>query len=262
MQIRIFGAHASAAGTAGCVSLLVDDRVVLDACSVTALHLDEQCGLEAVLLSHQHLDHIRDLAPLALNLFRLGKHVEIHGTKTVLESLKNHIFNGEIFPCFQKIPVGNPTLDLREINPVKIDNICGYHVRAVPVNHGIGTVGFYLTDTSGNSMFYSADTGPGLGRCWQDISPQLLIIETSLPNRFRNYAEKTGHLTPAMLSGELVQFINTPRVVAIHLDPTLEAEIKSELEWVADSLDTTISVAYEGMEIVLHPSDARCPINR
>ncbi len=260
MHVRILGAHSSAAGFARCVSLLIDNCLAIDAGSVaSALSITEQSKLEAVLLSHQHYDHVRDLPPLALNLFRQDGRIAVYGTRMALHNLDTHLFNGEIFPRFQRIPEGSPTLHFREINPLENTRVCGYEVRAIPVNHGARTMGYMITDALGGNLFYTADTGPGLGKCWQDVRPQVLLIEVTLPNRYQDYAIDTGHLTPALLLNELSEFRGIrgymPHVVALHMDPSLEEEIVVELERVAEDLETPITVAYEGMEFKVEHFD-------
>jgi len=46
--------------------LLIDEQVIVDAGGITAkLSVEEQAGINHVLISHAHLDHIYDLAFLA-----------------------------------------------------------------------------------------------------------------------------------------------------------------------------------------------------
>ena len=67
--------------------------------------------------------------------------------------------------------------------------------------------------------------------------------------------ERVGHLTPNLLKRELESFREIkgylPPVVAIHMNPADEAEIKAELAPVAASLDADITMAYEGRVIDL-----------
>ena len=54
-------------------AFVLDDRLAIDAGSLTSgLTLKAQCALEACLVSHAHLDHIRDLATLADNRAQVG----------------------------------------------------------------------------------------------------------------------------------------------------------------------------------------------
>ncbi|MGD9730159.1 MAG: MBL fold metallo-hydrolase [Nitrospiraceae bacterium] len=77
MKIRVLGCHGSdqlvggAAGPVPCgtCGFLLNDSVLLDAGTVgSRLYLHEQRRIQAVLLTHLHFDHIRDLPTLADNL--------------------------------------------------------------------------------------------------------------------------------------------------------------------------------------------------
>jgi phosphoribosyl 1,2-cyclic phosphodiesterase len=65
----------------------------------------------------------------------------------------------------------------------------------------------------------------------------------------------SGHLSPHLLKEELVQFRRIkdylPPVVLVHMSPQMEDQIGEEVEAVARELGTTITLAYEGMEIQL-----------
>ena len=68
MELRILGCHGGETARHRSTSFLLDDRVGLDAGATTSmLTLEEQLGLDAVIVSHAHLDHVRDLAALADN---------------------------------------------------------------------------------------------------------------------------------------------------------------------------------------------------
>src|SRR4030067_1828501 len=104
---------------------------------------------------------------------------------------------------------------------------------AIPVNHRGKTVGYQVSDSENKSVFYTADTGPGRRDCWQHVSCQLLIVETTLPNAQEEYARLTGHLTPKLLLEELkiLERIKgkLPQIVVVHNDPLLENQVKKEL---------------------------------
>ena len=104
-------------------------------------------------------------------------------------------------------------------------------------------------------MFYTGDTGPGLARCWQKISPQLLIIETTAPNRYEDFGRKSHHLTPNLLKEELLSFRKLkgylPQVMLIHMNPRQEKEIAAEVAAVSSELGHPIALAHEGTEIIL-----------
>ena len=204
-------------------------------------------------MTHQHFDHVRDIPGIALNLFRCGASIQIYSTATVCDIIETNLLNGRIYPQFQRIPEAKPTVRFNVIEPLKPRKVNGHNILAVPVNHSSTTVGYQVSDKQGKSVFYSGDTGPELSECWQSISPQLLIIDVTLPDSFEEYARETGHLTPSLLGQELISFRKChdylPRVVAVHMDTSLEPKIRKEIAALSEKLDIPITVAHEGMRI-------------
>jgi ribonuclease BN (tRNA processing enzyme) len=254
MEIRVLGAHNIESATTRLTTLLIDDTVAVDAGALTSsLSLSEQEKVSHILLTHCHYDHVRDVPAIALNISHFEKSIRVHSQASTLHAISDHILNGIIYPDFTKIPTANPPLEFCPLEPYKVEIIGGYKVLAVPVKHGVPTVGYQITSDEGRSLFYSGDTGPGLSSCWENISPQLLFIDVTLPNRLEEHAVSSGHLTPRLLGEELAGFRRTrgylPQVMVIHLSPVFEDEIKEEVEQVAKSLGADISLSYEGMRL-------------
>lgn len=254
MKIHILGAHNIETKSTYFNSILIDDVLAIDAGALNAnLTLDEQQNLKAILLTHQHYDHIKDLPLLGLNLHMLRKTIEIYTTKHVYDTLAKHIFDEALYPDFTKRPPEKPTLHFNFIEPGKTEQIYGYGVLTTHVNHAVPTVGYQITSPEGKKIFISSDTGPGLEECWEEISPNLMVIETTVSNRDEEFALKTGHLTPALLQKELESFQKIkgylPQVFLVHLNPLHEKEIKAEISAVEEALKTKISLGYEGMKI-------------
>ncbi|MFC2070186.1 lactamase, partial [Chloroflexota bacterium] len=95
--------------------------------------------------------------------------------------------------------------------------------------------------------------GPGFKECWEQINPQLLIIECTASDRFIEFGRRAGHMTPALLKEELIAFNEMkgylPEVVTVHMSPRLEEEIEQELVSVSEELNASIMMGYEGMEL-------------
>lgn len=254
MNIHILGAHNSESQTTGCVCFLIDNTLAIDAGSLTSnLSILNQQKLTAILLTHQHYDHIRDIPGIALNLSLRGASIEVYSTAKVRATIETHLLNGKVYPEFQKLPVRKPTVSLNIVKPYEPQIVDGHSILAVPVNHGDATVGYQVSDKQGKTVFYTADTGPGLSDCWSHVSPQMLIVDVTLPNAYEEFARETGHLTPNLLKQELISFKDRkgylPQVIAIHMDTGLEPEIKEEIAKVAEALNIPITVAKEGMRL-------------
>jgi phosphoribosyl 1,2-cyclic phosphodiesterase len=251
MKIRFLGAHNTETSSSGLMCLLLDERVALDAGSLTSkLSLEQQLALQAVVFTHQHYDHIRDLPALAMNCFLNNGVAHAYGSQAVRDGIAGHLLNGAIYSRFFE----RPALDFHVVEPYKTFSIEPYEVTPVPVNHAVPAQG-YEVKHAGRSFFYTGDTGPGLADCWKHIAPDLLIIEVTASNRFTEFGRESKHLTPALLKEELAAFRTIrgylPRVVTVHMNPAMETEIAAELRLVAEALACDISPAKEGREITV-----------
>jgi ribonuclease BN (tRNA processing enzyme) len=251
MKIRFLGAHNTETQYTRLPGLLVDDRLALDAGSLTSsLSLEQQLKLSAVLLTHQHLDHLRDIPMIAMNCYLNNSSVRVYGTATVHQALADNILNGQIYSRFLE----KPALSFHVIKPLKPFRIGAYEIIAVPVNHSVSAMGFQVK-SSGKKLFYTGDTGPGLESCWEHISPDLLVIEVTASNKWTEFGRKSLHLTPELLRDELAVFQKTrhylPRVITVHMNPALENDIKAEITDIASELKANVTLGYEGLEISL-----------
>ncbi len=256
MNIQVLGAHNCESQNSKLISLLIDDVLAIDAGGLTSsLSFAAQQKLKAILLTHYHYDHIRDVPTVGMNFAFQESTINIYSTQSVYDALTTHLLDDRLYPDFLKHPEGKPAIKFTIMEPEKPEQIEGYSILAIPVKHSELTVGYQVTSADGKTVFYTSDTGPGLTDCWQKVSPQLLIIEATLPNRYEQYAREAGHLTPALLKQELTSFHQLrgylPQVVLVHMSPTLEKEIATEVAAVARALNNPIALAYEGMQLHL-----------
>ncbi len=255
MQIEILGAHMSESLGAGVTSLLIDDVLALDAGSLaSSLSLHDQQRLKVILLTHHHYDHVRDIPAIAMNFSNWGT-IKVYSTATALDAISTHLLNGKLYPDFREWPPERPAVEFCAVEPYRPSTIEGYRVLALPVNHGIPTVGYEVTSPDGKAVFYTGDTGPGLSRCWEYISPDLLITEASGTNEFEEKAREAGHLTPTLLKQELIQFQKLkgylPPVIVIHLSLPIQEQVEEELKEVAAELGASITPGWEGMKVTV-----------
>ncbi len=190
-----------------------------------------------------------------MNLYLSSKAISIYSTLSVYDALITRLLDGKLYPNFMERPQGNPTIKFNVIEPLKAEQINGYNILAVPVNHSVPAVGYQITSLDGKVVFYTGDTGPGLADCWEKVSPQLLIIEVTASNRYDEFGRESGHLTPNLLKQELAIFRELkgylPQVVAVHMSPGLEEKIKAEIAAVAEGLNNPVTLGYEGMQLHL-----------
>ena len=214
-----------------------------------------QARIKAVLLTHRHYDHVKDLPALGMNFFLLEKTLEICTIQSVYEDLARYLMDGVLYPDFRKIPPEKPVFKFNILEPCREVTIEGYKILPVTVRHAVPGVGYQVTSPAGKKLFYTADTGPGLEECWRQVSPDLLIIEVTYLNKDEQLSIDAGHLTASMLQKELESFRKLkgylPRIVTVHANPVDEKEIEAELSRVAAALNTDIQPGREEMRITL-----------
>jgi ribonuclease BN (tRNA processing enzyme) len=249
MKIRFLGAHNTETSSTGLMCLLLDEAIAFDAGSLTSrLSLKQQMAIKGVVFTHAHYDHIRDLPALCMNCYLNNGVVHAYGSQAVKDTLAEHILNGQVYSRFLERPV----LDFQIAETYKPFYIEDYEITAFPVNHAVPAQG-YLVKSNGKSFFYTGDTGPGLRDLWERVSPDLLIIEVTASSRFSDFGRESGHLTPLLLKEELSAFKEIhgylPKVVTVHMNPSLEAEIAGELAEIAREMKCDIALGREGVEI-------------
>jgi ribonuclease BN (tRNA processing enzyme) len=235
MDLRVIGCHGGETPKHKTSAFLINDELTFDAGSLTSgLELRAQCKLEACLVSHAHLDHIRDLATIADNRCQNDcPPLVIAGTKGTLRVLKKHFFNNLIWPDFSVIPTPEkPTIRYLELRPEKPTMVAGHSVRAVMVDHTIEACAFIVESPHG-AIAYSGDTGP-TRRFWQLLNevPDLraLLMEVSYPDREQKLATVSGHHTPRTLGAEMKKY-RAPKdlpTLLYHIKPTFQSQVERE----------------------------------
>lgn len=214
---------------------MLDERLAIDAGSLTSgLDLPLQYKLEAVLVSHAHLDHVRDLATIADNRVQYGcKPLEVVGTKATLDVLRKHFFNDLLWPDFAAIPSkAEPTIVYREVVPEVRAMVAGFGVRAISVSHTIDTSAF-IVDMNGVAVAYSGDTGP-TDRLWTALGEEkdlrALLMEVSFPNEEQRIATLSGHHTPQTLIKDLEKYPRSKDLPTLlyHIKPAFQREVERQ----------------------------------
>ena len=235
MDLKVIGCHGGETPKHRTSAFVLDDRLAIDAGALTSgMELKAQCALEAVLVSHAHLDHIRDLATIADNRAQNGcAPLIIAGTKDTIAILKKHFFNGLLWPDFSRIPsAAKPTIRYQVLKPEVRTVIAGYTVRAILVSHTIECCAF-VVETKGAAIGYSGDTGP-TDRMWEVLNetPNLkaLLMEVSFPNSEQRLATLSGHHTPQTLGPDMKKY-KSPKdlpTLLYHIKPVFERVVERE----------------------------------
>jgi 3',5'-cyclic-nucleotide phosphodiesterase len=235
VELRVIGCHGGETPKHRTCAFVVDEVLAIDAGSLTSgMELSAQGKLAAVLVSHAHLDHIRDLATLADNRCQMRTPtLEVAGTRATLETLRTHFFNGKLWPDFAQIDTGTgPVIAYRELAPEQPVAIAGKTVQAVLVDHTIEAASFLIEGPNG-ALAYSGDTGP-TQRMWEVLNQQpdlrALLMEVSFPDREQWLATASGHHTPRTLALDLAKYrapADLPTLL-YHIKPFFQAEVERE----------------------------------
>jgi cAMP phosphodiesterase len=109
MKIRVLGCHGSQLLHHRTTSFLLDQNILVDAGTVTpVLTLPQQMRIDYILVTHAHLDHVRDIMFLADNLYYAGrkKPLVVLSSRGIIDSIHRHLINNVIWPDFTRIPIG------------------------------------------------------------------------------------------------------------------------------------------------------------
>lgn len=253
MDLKVLGCHGGESPKHQCPAFLVDGRVSLDAGSITGmLTLKEQQKIEAVLVSHAHMDHVRDLAMLAdTRTQQGGPPITIASTAETIRVLKRHFFNDKLWPDFSRIPErAQATIVFQVLKPGRTNDVCGLSVRPVPVDHTVEAAAFVVSDGSA-TLAYSGDTGP-TGALWEVLAKesdlQALIMEVAFPNEQHRLAHDSGHHTPASLERELKKLGAKQRdvpVLLFHIKPVFQRTVERELARIKARNNTILQIGDE-----------------
>jgi Cft2 family RNA processing exonuclease len=256
MELRVLGAHNMESRETRLEAHLIDGALALDAGGLTrALTFQEQTRLRAVILSHRHLDHVRDLPFLGLALRNAGVSIEVYGIQDTVDFVRSKLMDGVLYPDFTRTPTPeNPTVRFNVVEFYKAFSVLDYNVIAVPVPHAVPAAGFQIS-SGGTRLFYTGDAGKGLDEAWKHVSPSVLLTEVTFGNQNEPRAIQAGHLTPALLREALLSFKTQrgylPRVIVAHINPPWEAAVRAELQALSAELGADILVSHADMQVTL-----------
>ena len=257
MQVRVLGCHGGETPRHRTTSFLIDERITIDAGAVCrSLSLEEQVKIDHMLISHSHMDHVKDLALLADQVIgRRATPVTLHCGPETAETLHSSYFNNYLWPDFTKIPtpqtpvmriqVHEPATPFR-VPPAGAAATKGrapkkpkalvageYEVRYVPVTHPVESMAMIIRGASG-SILYTSDTGPTT-KLWQAANGtedlRGMFVELSFPNHMQALADVAGHFTPQTLDTEMKKIKRRDEIplFVYHLKPAFYEVTKNEL---------------------------------
>jgi cAMP phosphodiesterase len=235
MFLEVVGSDGSKQAGSNLVTMRLGRSVLIDTGSASSLTNTDQMDAELVLLTHAHLDHVLELGFLIDAIAsQRGTPLRVMGSPACLAIVKTHYMNDLIWPDFSGIStVYGPALEYSElVDGEWMELAGGVDAMPVPVNHGAGGRGFLFRSDRG-SVVYTGDTGP-TDDIWKAAAGldnlTAIVAEVSFPDRLRNVALASDHLSPGLLSDEMAKLgRDEVPIYAFHLKPWFRHEIERDL---------------------------------
>ncbi|WP_067065870.1 3',5'-cyclic-nucleotide phosphodiesterase [Roseateles chitosanitabidus] len=234
MKIRVLGCAGAMAAGYRTTSFLLDDDVLIDAGSgVAELSVEAMAKVDHILVTHSHLDHVLSIGLLADTVQRRRAQagrpaVQVHALPETLQALRQHIFNGVIWPDFTRLPTAErPALSFHPFAVGERLNLGGREIEVLSAAHTVPAVGFAVDGGAVGHWVFTGDTGPNPA-LWARLS-QLklahLIIECAFGDDECELAGISQHLCPTTLGQELAKLEGSIDVHITHIKPGERAAV-------------------------------------
>jgi ribonuclease BN (tRNA processing enzyme) len=193
-------------------------------------------GIDTLLLTHHHLDHVSDLMPLLKARWLSGETalelVGTPGTEALVEDLLS----------VHDYLEGRFELTYREVEPGSFA-VAGYEVDAVETVHSMYCLA-YRFETDDASVTFSGDTEATASVADLAEGSALLVHDCSFPDGI----DVDNYPTPTQL-GEVLSGRDLGRVYLTHLYPHTDGEHEAMIEAVAGHAQTEVRVARDGLTV-------------
>jgi 3',5'-cyclic-nucleotide phosphodiesterase len=216
------------------MTLLVEETLMIDAGSaLSGLDPLRAGSIKNVILTHAHLDHLRELGFLPFHRDPDTDGVlSIWGTAGVIEAVRTAVFNDSFWIDFENPrPPRRPGIRYELLKADSPRKIGGVLLEAVPTSHSRHETSGFILQGDDARVVYAVDSGP-TERIWEIAgrggAVDGVFYDVSLPNRYSRTEE--GHLTPSKLMEEVEKLQpRSPRIIATHLKPEFRDETVDEL---------------------------------
>lgn len=195
-------------------------------------------GVETVLLTHHHLDHVADLLPLLKARWLAGEEtltvVGPDGTEELLDGLLS----------VHDYLEGRVELTVREIDPGSF-RVAGYDVEAVETVHSMYCLA-YRFEAEDAAFVFSGDSEPIEAIADLAEGADALAHDCSFPDE----VDVSNHPTPSGL-GEVLAGHDVGEVYLTHLYPHTRGKHREMLDSLGEQFDGEARFAQDGLAVDL-----------
>jgi ribonuclease BN (tRNA processing enzyme) len=199
----------------------------------------DPADIDALIISHMHVDHCADIFPL-YHYLRFGASARPPLTLIVPEGAVDRLaafvdFGGgsHLHDVFDPVtPTGEP-MDIGSMT-----------FRFGPADHPVPTLQI-RAEAEGRSLAYSADTGTGSDLISLARGANTLLAEAS----FQGPDKPAPHHLTAAEAGEIARRAEVERLILTHLMPTLDAQ--QSIAEAAAEFHGDVMVAAPGLEVLI-----------
>ncbi len=235
INLQLLGCSGGIGGPAHRTTCYVlDEHILIDAgTGLGELSLEELARIDHVVLTHAHLDHVACLPLMADSVAEMrSTALQVWALPDVIDILKTHIFNDQVWPDFTKIPnAHHPFVTLHPLPENGPLMLGPWQITALPALHGIAGCGYRVQKES-VALAFSGDTAD-CPAFWEKIAhDQMLaavIVECSYPRRLADMAQLSRHLQVDDVIKRVSQLPEKVAAIVVHRKPGLETEIEQEL---------------------------------
>ncbi|MDF1874846.1 HD domain-containing protein [Sulfurimonas sp. SAG-AH-194-I05] len=235
--IRALGAFGTKAEGFGTSSFFLNSKNVIDAGNLLTTLQEQSVALDAIWITHSHLDHICDIAYIIDNYFdAMKKPITLRGLPQTLDAIQKHFLNDIIWPDFSKIKLPDGSDVCIKYSPIELNKEYTLSntesIKAFKTDHTVPSCG-YIYKKDATSILITADTYNTdniINILNNDLSIKSMVIECSFPSHLDTLAKASKHLTPELLVQRLENLKRDDVKMYInHVKPSFLEEIKEEL---------------------------------
>jgi ribonuclease BN (tRNA processing enzyme) len=190
-------------------------------------------GVDTVLLTHHHIDHVNDLLPLLKARWLAGEeHLTVVGpigTKRLVTDLL------EVHEYLK----GRVDLTLREVGVGEFD-VAGFDVDAIETRHSMPGLAYTFDD----DLVFSADTEAFEGMGEFADGGSVLVHDCSFPDE----VDVSNHPTPTQL-GQSLEGVDVDELYLTHLYPHTDGKHREMQDAIEEYFDGHVTVARDGLDV-------------